>query len=112
MAAAPRTVACLEQRSDRAFTRPNEVDVGAPGYALDVNWSPVSGATKAVVDQASVTIGPALVEQSFTDLLAGAVKGGTEFEIRPKPGWRPRSATLQSLEIITGPGANDKARLN
>src|SRR6266508_2205744 len=86
-----------------AFTRRDEVDVAPPGHALRVDWDPVAGASKAVVDSATVSISAALAEQTFTDLLKTACNNATACALTLPAGWRLRSATLQGLELANPP---------
>jgi hypothetical protein len=44
------------------------VNIGAPGFTIPVHWALATGATKAELTQASVTLLPGVVEETHTDV--------------------------------------------
>ncbi len=88
-------------RSRERLLLPDPVDIAPPGHTVTVAWSPVAGATAAEVTTASMTLYPAVAEQTHDNANVRADGGGWSIDVPAKR--RVRGIALVGLKQ---PGGN------
>jgi hypothetical protein len=74
------------------------VDVGPPGYSLQVSWAAASGASKAEVNEAAVQIDPIEVEEPIGDLTLNVDSSKLFADVTVPAGKRIKALNLQNLK--------------
>lgn len=83
-------------------------DVAAPGLPLEVNWTPVPGATRAEVRSARISLRPAVVEETARDVPV-TFDGGWVVSI--PSGKRVKALSLMGLKLGAGGVISDSSGL-
>jgi hypothetical protein len=83
---------------DRVTQRRFPVEIGAPGHLITVEWPPATGAAKAEVTEASLTLTPATVLETHTDVPSS--KNGNGWVITIPTGKRLSALTLRGFKKI------------
>ncbi len=76
------------------------VDVSPPGHALQVQWAPAAGASRAELDGGSLAVGPVTATTSLGAL--SIASAGSQVEVTVPGGKRLRALTLLNLRVDGG----------
>jgi hypothetical protein len=93
--------------ADRVTRHRPPIEIGAPGHPVTVSWPPATGATKAEVTEASLTLTPATVLETHTDVPTS--KNNHGWVITIPTGKRLIALTLRGFkkigedELVSGP---------
>src|SRR5262249_6642519 len=86
----------LGSAPERATAFQTSVDIGAPGHVIPVRWRAATGATRAEVTEAAVTLIPDVVEEIHTDV--PSKKDGAGWIIDVPANQRLRALTLKGFQ--------------
>src|SRR5262249_55209426 len=81
---------------ERVTAFQTSVDIGAPGHVIPVRWRAATGATRAEVTEAAVTLIPDVVEEIHTDV--PSKKDGAGWIIDVPANQRLRALTLKGFQ--------------
>lgn len=90
----------LGSAPERATAFQTSVDIGAPGHVIPVRWRAATGATRAEVTEAAVTLIPDVVEEIHTDV--PSKKDGAGWIIDVPANQRLRALTLKGFQQADG----------
>jgi hypothetical protein len=99
--AAGELVSARPERTIQKFILLDPVDIAAPGHVLSVSWNPVAGATAAEVTSASLTLLPAVAEETHASATFRSDGAGWSIDI-------PAKRRLRAIALVgfKQPGGN------